>query len=179
MIWSAPRLRSVRVGCGCGAADGLGMRCLDRWSDTAGTMPGSPGKLMQPDRPFHDPDQSPWPQPAAAAGPDGRTEQRRGERGGNWCRRRDSNPRPRLYESLALPTELRGLIAGPAPVDPGGWRAENTDLGGTWQAANPAKVGPGQAGAKDTAKDTGGFHGWPQLTRFTAVFCPFRPTKSA
>src|SRR3546814_20128035 len=75
MISSAPKLRSVRVGCGCGAADGLGMRCLDRWSDTAGTMPGSPGKLMQPDRPFNDPDQSPWPQPAAAAGPDGRPEQ--------------------------------------------------------------------------------------------------------
>src|SRR3546814_20416014 len=74
MISSAPKLRSVRVGCGCGAADGLGMICLDLWSDTSVTLPGSPGQLMQPDRPFHDPDPSPCPPPASAARPTGRTD---------------------------------------------------------------------------------------------------------
>ena len=32
--------------------------------------------------------------------------QKRGEEFGKWCRKRDSNPRPPLYESGALPTEL-------------------------------------------------------------------------
>src|SRR4029077_6114598 len=32
--------------------------------------------------------------------------QKLGEEGGRWCRKRDSNPRPPLYESGSLPTEL-------------------------------------------------------------------------
>ena len=36
-----------------------------------------------------------------------------------WSRRRESNPRPTVYETVALPTELRRLTARNAVTSPG------------------------------------------------------------
>jgi hypothetical protein len=46
------------------------------------------------------------PKMLAGSGDPGRKENRR-----SWCRRRESNPRPRDYETLALPLSHAGTIA--------------------------------------------------------------------